>query len=172
MLGDLGLALAPVYGPGVGISLGDLRFLYELLRERDIATVGISHKVMPTYRAHTNFVSMKPYKDWCIIWRHEDAITQRVGMVYLSYQREIGIQVLREWQGNGYAEWAVRQMIARHPEVREFLANINPRNQKSLALFAKLGFSCLQVTWHLVTGGDTDGEDQPAETGQPGPDQV
>ena len=42
--------------------LNAIPFLYELLRQRDIDTVSLSHRVMPTVEDHIEFYRSKPYR--------------------------------------------------------------------------------------------------------------
>jgi len=124
----------------------NIPFLYHLLAERDIGMVSISHRVMPSPTAHREFVELRPYKDWWIIYIIVGNNRVPVGAVYLSKNDEIGIQIIKSHQRRGYGERAVRLMMQMHPETLRFLANVNPRNGASLELFRKLGFARLQLT--------------------------
>lgn len=115
--------------------------LYDLLGERT-PDQSISHKSMPTINEHSNFVLSRPYKRWDLIYVEDHGF---VGAIYLTYVNEIGIGVLRNHQGHHYGIEAVRLLMAR--EVGPFLANINPNNQGSIAMFAKLGFGHIQNTY-------------------------
>ena len=120
-----------------------LPLLYRLLEERE-PHQNISHKRMPTWREHEDFVMSVPYAAWYLCVEDEP-----VGAVYLSKQREVGIGILRQFQGRGHAEAAVTELMRLHPRGR-FLANINPANEASIALFRKLGFGGpIQVTLEL-----------------------
>jgi len=44
----------------IKVSNSDLRFLYNLLKERD-SRVNISHRMMPTFNEHVKFVLSRPY---------------------------------------------------------------------------------------------------------------
>jgi hypothetical protein len=138
--------------------LNAISFLYELLRQRDIETVSISHRVMPTAEDHIEFYCSKPYQQWYIVV----ADGQRVGMVYLSKRNEIGIDIKKDCRRNGYGAWAVREVIRRHENSLRtpdrlwrkamgysegpVLANINPKNTASLEMFRSIGFIDFQVT--------------------------
>ena len=114
--------------------------LYELLKERT-PEQSISHKEMPTYTQHCQFVSSEPYRAWYLV--QDDSIT--VGATYLTRNGEIGIAVFEEQRGKGYAEAAIKMLMERHDG--PFLANINPKNGASIGLFRKLGFEILQETY-------------------------
>jgi RimJ/RimL family protein N-acetyltransferase len=117
--------------------------LYRLLSERD-ETINISHKAMPAFCQHVAFVESKPYTAWYFITENDEVH----GACYLSNQDEIGIHVFRASQGRGYGPRAVNEIIGLHGR-RRYLANINPRNERSAALFANLGFKLVQHTFAL-----------------------
>lgn len=126
--------------------------LYELLRERqDRPEINISHKRMPTYEEHCNFVSRYPYKAWYIVYDANEA----VGSVYLttpprpgSPGNEIGVFILKKYHRHGYAFAAIEKLLEIHGEGR-YLANINPDNAVSIKLFERLGFRLCQYTFEL-----------------------
>jgi RimJ/RimL family protein N-acetyltransferase len=119
--------------------------LYLLLCERD-ETTNISHKGwLPEYDAHVDFVESKPYADWCIIEINGDP----VGACYLSKQDEIGIFILKAYQRKGYGRRAVQALVSKHGP-RRFLANINPRNERSAEMFSRMGFKLVQHTYELT----------------------
>lgn len=140
------------------------RILYDLLLERE-QTNSISHRKMPTWREHVSFVGSNPYRKWYLI--KIDVIDTQggisregfhiIGACYLTRQNEIGIQLFKTYQGKGYAIDAVNTMITKHkplkaiPGVRsgQFLANINPANERSIRLFQKLGFTHINNTYRL-----------------------
>jgi RimJ/RimL family protein N-acetyltransferase len=116
--------------------------LYNLLFERT-KEQSISHKAMPSYEEHLRFIASKPYLAWYVI----AANGVMVGAVYLSKQREIGISIFKQWQGQGFAWDAVTELMRRHPG--RFLANINPANAASIGLFTNLDFKHIQNTYEL-----------------------
>lgn len=114
--------------------------LYRLLQERE-RDESISHKAMPTLDQHLAFVAGAPYAHWYMAMA--DGYPR--GAVYLTRQREIGVAILRAQRGHGYALDAVAELMRLHPG--RFLANINPANAASIALFRKLGFGGpIQIT--------------------------
>lgn len=116
-------------------------WLYALLSSRD-PHVNISHKKMPTWRAHCRFVRSKPYAAWYLVYAGQ----QPAGAVYLTRANEIGIHLGKNFQGAGIGSRAVRMLMQRHPRNR-YLANINPANAVSIQFFERLGFEQLQVTY-------------------------
>ena len=121
----------------------DYRFLYQILKEREINT-NISHKKMPTYNEHIDFVQSKPYSKWYIIYFGR----RKVGSVYISKQNEIGIFIKRKFLKKGIGTKVLKIILEKNPKKR-FLANINPKNKKSIKFFKKNGFKLLQKTYEL-----------------------
>jgi len=121
----------------------DYRFLYQILKEREIDT-NISHKKMPTYNEHIDFVQSKPYSKWYIIYFGR----KKVGSVYISKQNEIGIFIKRKFLKKGIGTKVLKIILEKNPKKR-FLANINPKNKKSIEFFKKNGFKLLQKTYEL-----------------------
>ena len=114
--------------------------LYRLLEERT-PEQSISHKAMPTYKEHMEFVESRPYRAWylCLVDKTP------VGAVYLTMQREIGVFIFKAEQGKGYGEQAVKLLVEKWPG--RFLANVNPKNKASVEMFTKLGFNLIQNTY-------------------------
>lgn len=116
--------------------------LYRLLRERDGKDdINISHRSMPTLEEHAEFVRSRPYHAWYLI----ELPATWAGAIYLTKGREIGVHLFEAFQGKGIGSQAVEALMERWPG--KFRANINPRNERSLAFFEKLGFKPLQVTY-------------------------
>ena len=107
----------------------DVQFLYNLLEERKPVTY-ISHKKMPTYEEHVNFVKSSPYSKWYII----EVDGERAGSIYLTKQNEIGIFLNEGLQEKGIGSNALNVLIGKNPDLR-YLANINPENKKSIKFF-------------------------------------
>lgn len=126
---------------------------WQLLEERP-AEASISHRQMPTWRQHEAYVLNHPYVAWYAIL-NDDSFA--VGTVLLTKHNEIGIAILRAHQRNGYAREAVSEIMRMHdaapalPGERRgtFLANVNPNNPASIALFKSLGGRLIQHTYEL-----------------------
>ena len=116
--------------------------LYQLLAER-LPSQSISHQMLPTLNSHRRFVRSHPYRAWYLILDDE----LRVGSVYLTKDREIGVFVFQKFQRRGYGKEAIKQLMELWPG--RFLANINPANEGSIRLFQKLGFKHIQNTYSL-----------------------
>ena len=125
------------------VSKSDYRFLYSLLIERD-TRVNISHKKMPTYNQHVSFVSAKPYSKWYVILYG----ASKAGSIYLTSQNEIGIFIKKSFQNKQIGDIALHTLIKKNPKKR-YLANVNPKNKKSISFFKKNGFKLIQYTFEL-----------------------
>ena len=125
---------------------------WQLLKERD-DSVNISHKKIPAMESHAEFVAHHPYRTWEAIMAGETP----VGSVYLTKRNEIGIFILQEHQGKGYAKAAIKKLLGQHrplPGIASFrpgafVANVNPANQASIRLFESLGAKHISNTYQL-----------------------
>jgi len=115
--------------------------LYRLLEERT-PEVNISHRKVPSWGDHLEFLGSRPYAAWYVI----EADGEPVGAIYLSRMDEIGVFILRAHRCRGYGKRAILQLLERHPRDR-YLANINPTNSGSIAFFHSLGFRHIQNTY-------------------------
>ena len=125
------------------VSKSDYRFLYNLLIERD-SRQNISHKKMPTYNQHVSFVSSKPYSKWYVILYG----VNKAGSIYLTSQNEIGIFIKKSFQNKKIGNTALCRLIQKNPK-RRYLANVNPKNKKSIQFFKNYGFKLIQYTFEL-----------------------
>lgn len=121
----------------------DSTFLFELLKERDLS-INISHKKLPLFEEHSKFVENYPYTKWYIVYDDSTPI----GSIYLSKKDEIGIFIKKKFQKSGFGSKIIHELIKRHPRKR-YLANINPKNKKSISFFENLGFNLIQFTFEL-----------------------
>lgn len=111
-----------------------VKFLYKLLSQRE-PHQNISHKAMPTYEAHTNFVNGRPYSKWFVIIV-DDLL---VGAIYLSKEFEIGLFIDKDTRGTGIGAKALKKFL-KHTEARPLYANIAPNNIGSKRFFERHGF--------------------------------
>ena len=123
------------------VNESDAEFLYELLKERE-GHINISHKSLPEWDEHLQFVKSKPYLEWEIILLEK----KPVGNIYLTNRNEIGIFIKKEFQHKGIGSIALKQFMKESGHKR-FLANINPTNYKSIQFFGKNGFSHIISTF-------------------------
>jgi RimJ/RimL family protein N-acetyltransferase len=100
---------------------------------------------MPTWMEHLKFIASRPYSAWYLVMCGDE----HVGATYLSRLNEIGIGIFSAYQKSGYSKEAVRLLMKKHPRDR-YLANINPRNGKSIRMFQQMGFRMIQHTYELT----------------------
>ena len=124
------------------ITIDDAKFLFDLLKQRE-GIVNISHKSLPTWEEHVEFIKNNTYQSWDIIW----VDNVRIGNIYLTDRDEIGIFLDKEFQSNGYGSIAINEFMKKNGKKR-YLANINPTNYKSIQFFGKHGFIHIQNTYH------------------------
>ena len=124
------------------VTIDDAKFLFDLLKQRE-GIVNISHKSLPTWEEHVEFIKNNTYQSWDIIW----VDNVRIGNIYLSDRDEIGIFLDKESQSNGYGSIAINEFMKKNGKKR-YLANINPTNYKSIQFFGKHGFIHIQNTYH------------------------
>ena len=125
-----------------------LRDLYDLLAERP-TEASISHRAMPTWEEHCRFVQGCPYAGWCLV---QNALGI-VGSVYLTLDNAIGISIYREFQRHGFGPAAVRMMMERHG-LAKAIANVNPANHPSIAMFEKrFNAKLIQFTYEIECPG-------------------
>ena len=125
----------------------DIQFLFELLKQRDHHT-NISHKKMPTFVEHQKFVKSKPYAKWYIIL----CLKERIGSIYLSKNDEIGIFISKDFQGTNIGKTVLVEIIKRNPR-KHYLANVSPKNKKSIKFFKNNKFKLIQYTFELDSTG-------------------
>jgi RimJ/RimL family protein N-acetyltransferase len=125
----------------------DAKFLFDLLKERD-SRANISHKKMPTFTSHVKFIESKPYKKWYIIYIKEniDENKKKIGSIYLSKNNEIGIFILKKYQRKNVGNLALSELMKCNKQKR-YLANVSPKNKKSLQFFKNNGFKLIQYTF-------------------------
>ena len=125
------------------VAKSDHRFLYQHLKERN-PSANISHKKMPTYAEHGKFVMSRPYSKWYIII-HKN---KKVGTIYLTKQNEIGIFIKNKMQDKLIGQKTLEMLMGKNPRKR-YLANVSPKNKKSIRFFTRNGFKLIQYTYEL-----------------------
>lgn len=126
------------------VNNSDAKFLFQLLEERD-PRANISHKNMPSYNEHVRFIKSNPYTKWYIVLKSRE----KVGSIYLSKNDEIGIFISKKFQGSNIGKHALYQLIKKNPRER-YLANVNPKNKKSIKFFKNNNFKLIQYTFEKI----------------------
>ena len=125
------------------VTKNDMLFLYELLKNKNLNS-NISHKKMPSYDEHIEFVMSKPYTNWYII----ECDKKNVGSIYLSKQDEIGISINNDFEYDQIAKTALKLLMKLNPRKR-YLANVSPNNKKLQEFLLKNGFAILQNVYEM-----------------------
>lgn len=107
----------------------------------------ISHKTMPCWTMHREFVLKNPYKYWYLIIEDDPSPARMVGSIYLTHRQEVGIHIDNAERGKGYGTQALTLLREHH--TGPLLANINPANERSTAFFVKHGAKLIQHTYEL-----------------------
>ena len=125
------------------VTKNDASFLYELLKTRD-PLANISHKKMPSYDEHVNFILSDPYTVWYII-EYEG---EKIGSIYLSKQDEIGISLVDNSLYDKIGKSVIKLLIKNNPR-KHYLAKISPQNEKLQNFFVNNGFIGLEYTYEM-----------------------
>ena len=95
------------------VTIDDAKFLFDLLKQRE-GIVNISHKSLPTWEEHVEFIKNNTYQSWDIIWVDD----VRIGNIYLTDRDEIGIFLDKESQSNGYGSIAINEFMKKNGKKR------------------------------------------------------
>ena len=125
-------------------------------REEDQHT-NISHRQMPTFEQHLEFVRSKPYYLWFLIFVPDPDLDKYIGSINVTERNEIGIVLCPEYRGRGFGRDAVHHLLQVYPPLPaipskrpgHFVANINPKNEASIRLFTSLGGVHISNTYKL-----------------------
>lgn len=120
-------------------------FLYDLLKERD-PVANISHRDLPPFYKHLEFINSKPYAIWNLI----EMGGKPIGSIYLTRADEIGLFLSNGLQGLGYGKAALKLFMGRNPR-KAYYANVAPGNDISNAFFDRMGFKMISHTYRLET---------------------
>ena len=127
------------------VTKNDTLFLYDLLKARN-PIANISHKKIPSYNEHVNFILSNPYAVWYII-EYEG---KNIGSIYLSKQDEIGISLFDNLLYDKIGKNIIKFLMKNNPRKR-YLAKISPRNKKLQNFFVNNGFTGLEYTYEITT---------------------
>jgi len=129
--------------------------LYELLAERPRENF-ISHERLPTFREHQAFIASHPFMLWLLI--ESDGVY--LGAIEVTDRNEIGIAILRRYQGKGCGKEALSLFLDSYsplpaiPAIRNgrWLVNVAPSNMQAQSFFLGFGFKTIQLTMALPNG--------------------
>ncbi len=130
------------------IQKSDVQILYELLKKREH---NISHKNLPNFNVHKDFVESKPYLHWYKISLGE----QVIGTFYIKADNSIGINLTVT---NKYIVTIIIDYILTNFTPQEeipsqipnyFYLNISETNNKLKNIIQSLGYIQFQVSYKL-----------------------
>mgnify|MGYP001430285144 CR=1 FL=1 len=139
------------------VSLNDVTYLYELLKERD-ASITITQKNLPSLKEHKNFVGnqlrsingnrkniekagLDPYDGWYIIT--SDATD--LGSIWIEEDGNIGLQVQKKFQKIGLGVIAFKKIQKMHKK-ENYKTTVSPNNNESIKFCEELGFTLKEKT--------------------------
>ena len=124
----------------------NLNFLYKLLKSREFF---ISHKEMPSFEEHTNFVKNHPYYKWFII----ENLSNLIGSLYIHKDNSIGLDMLNEFEifiPNVllFLEKRYKPLpYIKSVRSKNFFLNISPQNKRIQDLLISSGYEISQVSY-------------------------
>ena len=139
------------------VSLNDVTYLYELLKERD-ASITITQKNLPSLKEHRNFVEnqlrsingnikniektgLDPYDGWYIMT--SDATD--LGSIWIEKDGNIGLQVQKKFQKIGIGVIAFKKIQKMHKK-ENYKTTVSPNNNESIKFCEELGFILKEKT--------------------------
>ena len=132
----------------VSCSKNHIDVLYELLKKREFS---ISHRQIPSYMEHREFVIGNPYRAWFLIKNSEDYI----GSLYLKEDNSIGINVqsqsidLISWCLNYIKENFIPKKSIKTLIPDYFYINVPFENKKLKSNLTKLKFQPIQISFRV-----------------------
>ena len=125
-----------------------IKSLYKLLGMR---TYSISHREMPSFKTHENFVKNHPYRKWWLV-KSDD---ENIGSVYLSKDNAIGMNLVTE-DSDMFCKIVHKvkkenEPLPAIPSVRPnfFFINVAPKNNALHIALADLGAKHTQDTFRI-----------------------
>jgi len=122
--------------------------LYTLLKNR---AYGISHKELPSFEEHENFVRNNPYKHWFMVIKN----TKAIGAIYLNYDNSIGINIvsMSEKIMSECINFAINNFS---PEAekkskisKDMFINVHARNYEMIEVLKKMDMKPIQLSYRL-----------------------
>lgn len=135
--------LVPIKG-----SEEDIEKLYIELSSR---TTGISHKNLPTFEDHSEFVMNHPYLAWYFIHKGDDLL----GTCYVTDQNTIGLNakfiVVEDVEKTLAAIKALHKPLLGIKSVRSssFTVNVSTRNVKLQEMLESIGAVPIQISFQV-----------------------
>ena len=125
------------------VNVSDYHFLFNLLKERK-RYENISHKKIPSYKKHIDFVKSKPYSKWYVIYFD----SKKIGSIYLSKQNEIGIHIKRTVSKEKIRNTCLQLIMKMNPRKR-YLLNTSSKNKQYIKFLENNGLKLIQHTYEI-----------------------
>ncbi len=123
--------------------------LYDLLKAREHF---ISHRSIPAYEKHCDFVKNHPYREWYLVCVGK----AYAGSIYIGFDNSIGINNLETLADELFESLIhrVREVMSPLPPVPSvrpaaFFVNVAPSNTGLMQKLQKLGYAPVQITYSL-----------------------
>lgn len=128
-----------------------LGFLYGvLIRRMEEPDKNISHKKVPSWDKHVEFIRSKPYRAHLLA--SDGSVF--IGVCYVSNDRDVGIYLSPEHRRHGYGSFMLRETMERYRRFyddQKLYANISPCNTDSLEFFRAHGFTVKSMSREQIT---------------------
>ena len=128
------------------INKSNLNFLYGLLKARKYS---ISHKEIPSFEEHSNFVQNHPYHKWFIV----EYQSKLIGSLYIHKDNSIGLDILSEFEilipnVLSFLEKRYKPLpYIKSVRSKNFFLNISPQNKRIHDLLISSGYKISQVSF-------------------------
>ena len=127
-----------------------IEVLYKQLKNRSLS---ISHKLLPSYDIHKEFVVNHPYREWFIVKNSQEVL----GNVYVQFDNSVGLNCdssITEHQITEILKTIVSTItpLASKPSVRfgGFFLNVSSENLDLQKKLSRLGLVETQRTYVLI----------------------
>ena len=125
-----------------------IAILYTLLKQR---VHGISHKILPSFHQHRNFVLSDPYKEWFLVRINQECVgsvyikdDNTVGINLVTYSLEIVCACLNYINENFFPGKAKASFVP-----SQFVVNVASSNTTFQKNMKMLGYDEIQTTFRL-----------------------
>ncbi len=123
--------------------------LFSILKNRRYS---ISHKNMPLFNEHKNFVNNNPYLEWYLIYKNESVF----GSVYINHDNSIGLNLIMDYFKKDIKE-IIQHIKDMHKPLTEkksirrgdFFINISPKNKKLIKILKEINKNEIQRSFNI-----------------------
>ena len=122
------------------------KFLYELLSERNLS---ISHKKLPSYEEHLNFIKNNPYYKWVIVKQNKILI----GSIYINKNNSVSIKLKNKYSHqlehvlNKFEDTFSPQSEIKSYRKEQFFFNVNPNDQLMIKVLESKNYKISQISY-------------------------